>query len=277
MATQEEKTLYNHRLEKYQQEIDRLLTREKSVLSLAKKDEATGSYKLLILAEDMIYLATIYMAKQKLSVAILKSKNEDALNEARKALYKSIIYLEEVVSNEIDVPFSDYKDKLAKIENFSLKDRYYLIKKLGLAIDLVLDAYGDNTKWRWSFVELKARFATVAKNIVDLKDATENGLDPHSPDYETAVFHLRLAKKLLLQAADQYREKYEMATGESTSEDFLRAITYLNALRRLHLILNERSDAEEIKHKIDIWQAKLESDAKKRKEKQRRRAIGAAT
>lgn len=269
MATQEQKALYSTRLEKYQNEIERLLTREKSIISLAKKDETTASYKLLVLVEDMIYLSTLYMAKQKLSLTILKSKNEDSLNDARKTLYKSIIYLEDIVSDYIDAPFSDYKDMVARIQSVSLKERYYLIRKLGLALDMLIDAYGDNTKWRWSFVELQARFASVAKNIVDMKDLIERGLDPYSPDYETAVFHMRLTKELLLQAANQYREKYEMATSASTSEDFRRAVMYLNALRRLHIILKEQSEAEEIKRKIDIWQEKLEKDAKRREQRRR--------
>lgn len=270
MITAEEKARYTDRLEKYQSEIDRLISREKTILSLVKKDEVTAAYQYLVLAEDMICLATMHLAKHKLSLTLLKSKNEVSLNDARKALYKSIIYLENIVTDLIDAPFSDYKDKVARIANIDLKERYYLIRKLGLAIDMVVDAYGDNTKWRWSFVELQGRFATISKNIIDLKDTTENGLDPHSPDYETAVFHLRLTKKLLQQAADQYREKYEIATGGSASDDFKRAITYLNALRRLHLILNEHNDADEVKRKVGIWQEKLEKDAKKREERRKR-------
>ncbi|MEL3908076.1 MAG: hypothetical protein P1P64_03545 [Treponemataceae bacterium] len=267
MATAEGKVLYNKRLEKIQSEIDKLLAREETILTLAKKDDATSAYKLLVLVEDMIYLATMYLAKHKLSVTLLKSKNEASLNEARKTLYKSVIYLEDITTDYIDAPFSDYKEKLARIANISLTERYYLMRKLGLAIDMVIDAYGDNTKWRWSFVELQARFATISKNIIDLKDTIENGLDPRSDDYETAVFHLRLTKKLLSQAADQYREKYEIATSGTTSEDFKHAITYLNALRRLYLILSERNEAEEVKRKIDIWQEKLEKDAIRRKKK----------
>lgn len=270
MAKQEEKELYDKRVEKYQTEIKRLVARESSILSLAKKDEITGAYKLLVLVEDMVYLSTLYIAKQKLSVSLLKSKNENSLNEARKTLYKSIIYLENILSDYIDAPFSDYKDMVAKIENVSLKERYYLIRKLGLALDILIDAYGDNTKWRWSFVEMQGRFATISKNILDLKNVTEVILNPHSKDYETAVFHMRLTKKLLQKAADQYREKYEMATSETSSEDFKRAILYLSALRRLHLILKESSEAEEVKRKIDIWQDKMEKDAHNREKRRKK-------
>ena len=130
-------------------------------------------------------------------------------------------------------------------------------------IDLVIRAYSDNTKWKWSFVELQGRYATVAKNILDLKDTAETGFDPRSPDYESTMFHLKLVKKLLLQAADQYRARYETAT--SSIEDFRLAIQYLEAARRMHILLNERSAAEEVKRQIGIWADKMEKDLQKRK------------
>lgn len=130
-------------------------------------------------------------------------------------------------------------------------------------IDLVIRAYSGNTKWKWSFVELQGRYATVAKNILDLKDSAETGFNPHSPDYESTMFHLKLVKKLLLQAADQYRARYEMAT--SSIEDFRFAIQYLSAAYRIHMLLNERSSAEEIKRQIGIWTDKMEKDLQKRK------------
>ncbi|PIE97990.1 MAG: hypothetical protein CR988_05040 [Treponema sp.] len=265
MATDIDKELYTKRLQPYQDEIKAILAREKTMGKMIKKDDSGSGYKRLVLAEDMIYLATLYLAKQRLSIKILKRKNEDSLNEARKALYKAIIQLEEIVTDYVDVPFSDYAEQVSHIKNLTPKQRFYLMRKLGLAINLVTNAYGENTKWKWSFVELLARYATISKNILDLKDVTENGLNPQSPDYEVAILHLRLTKKLLQKAADQYREKYELATSSGTSEDFRRAINYLKALRRLHLILNERNEAEEVKRKAEIWHDKMEKDSKKRR------------
>ena len=134
-----------------------------------------------------------------------------------------------------------------------------------MIIDLVIRAYGDNTKWKWTFVEIQGRFATVAKNILDLKDSTAVGFDPRSPDYESTMFHLKMTKKLLLQAADKYRARYEMAT--SSIEDFRLAIQYLSAARRIHLLLNERADAEDVKRQIDIWTDKMEKDLQRQKGK----------
>jgi hypothetical protein len=260
-VTDEARQTYGERVATYQQQIDALLIREKNMLMMIEQDSTGASYKRLMLTDEMLYLTTLYLSKHYLSVSILGVKNEDALNDARKTLYKAVIYLEETVSNFIDVPYSDYEGKTDEIKNLPESKRYYLIRKLGLAIRMVVDAYGDNTKWRWTFVELEARFATVAKNIIDLKTASKDGLDPHSAEYDDTVYHLRLVKRLLQQAADRYREKYELSTGRI--DDFRLGINYLLALRRIHLILNERNEAEDIKKKADVWKDKMEKDHKK--------------
>ena len=110
------------------------------------------------------------------------------------------------------------------------------------------------------FVELEA-FCRCCEEYSDLKSASKNGLDPHSPEYDDTVYHLRLVKRLLQQAADRYREKYELSTGRM--DDFRLAINYLLALRRIHIILGETAEAEEMKRKAEIWKEKMEKDHKK--------------
>jgi hypothetical protein len=134
---------------------------------------------------------------------------------------------------------------------------------MGLTIDMLQQAYGDNSKWRWTFVELEGRFATVAKNILDLRNVVVNS-SPESDYYDSTVYHLRLIKKLLAQSADRYREKYELSTSQMS--DFRTGILFLAALRRLHIILAESEEAESIKKKWTIWKTKLETDLKKQEE-----------
>ena len=261
----ENNELYEKKLRYYQKEIDQVLKQEKLIIDLAAKEPEGIAYKKIMLVDEMIYMVTLYLAKFQVASLFLNGKNETILNEARKTIYKAIIYLEEIVSNFIDAPFSDYEEKVHRIEHVPQKQRFYLIRKLGLVIELVIRAYGDNTKWKWTFVEIQGRFATVAKNILDLKDSAATGFDPHSPDYETTMFHLKLVKRLLLQAAEKYRERYETST--SSIEDFRFAIQYLSAVRRIHVLLNERNDAEAVKRQIDIWTEKMEKDLQRRKGK----------
>ncbi|MDR1239762.1 MAG: hypothetical protein LBK27_06585 [Treponema sp.] len=263
----EERHKYFERIKPYKEAADKILKGEQSVLMEIKKDHGGAAFKRLTLVDEMLNLTSNYMVLNGISQSVLKVKNEDALNDGRKSLYKSVIYLEEIVSNYVDAPFSDYEEKLAEIESVDAARRYLLVRKLGLAIQMLEEAYGDNTKWKWSFVELEGRFAAAAKNIIDLRNAVAN-TDPRSPEYEPTVYHLRLVKKLLMQAADRYREKYELSTNRV--DDFKQGINFLAALRRFHIVLGDRDEAETVKKKFDIWSAKLESDLKKQEEMRKR-------
>jgi hypothetical protein len=259
----EERHQYFQKIHAYKTMIGEILKREQAILLVIRKNPAGAAFKRLALVDDMLNLASYYIILSCVSQSMLKVKNEDALNDGRKSLYKSVIYLEEVVSNYVDAAFSEYEEKLAALETVNAAQRYLLIRKMGLAIALLENAYGDNTKWRWSFVELEGRYAAVAKNIFDLKSAVSN-TDPRSPNYEPTVYHLRMIKKLLMQAADRYREKYELSTNRV--DDFKVGITFLGALRRIHVLMGDRDEAEMVKKKQEIWSSKLEADIKKQEE-----------
>jgi hypothetical protein len=255
-----ERSQYQEKIKPYRDKIVEIGAKEKSILLSIQKDPSGAAFRRLTLVDEMLNLASYQMIVSLVSQMRLKVKEENVLNDGRKSLYKSIIYLEEVVSNYVDVPYADYEDKLAEIASMDAASRYRLVRKMGFTIELLENAYGDNTKWRWAFVELEGRFAAAAKNIIDLKNAVAN-TDPRSPNYEPTVFHLRMIKKLLNLAADRYREKYELSTNRI--DDFKQGINFLGSLRRLHVLLGDREDAETIKKKQEIWAAKLETDIKR--------------
>lgn len=263
----EDKSQYQEKIKPFKAIINSMLTQEKTILAVIKKEKEKAVFKRLSLVDGMLNLTSNYIILNGVSQAMLKVKNEEALNEGRKSLYKSIIYLEEVVSGFVDAAYTDYEDKLVMIESVDAARRYLLIRKMGFTLGLLENAYGDNTKWRWAFVEMEGRYAAVAKNIFNLKAAVAN-TDPRSPDYEPTVYHLRLIKKLLMQAADRYREKYELSTNRM--DDFKVGIHFLNALRRIHSLMGERDEAETVKKKLDIWTTKLETDMRKQEEAAKR-------
>lgn len=256
----ESRQLFTTKMQPYKELVQNSFEKEKNILNLIAKDSSGTAYKKILLCEEMIYVATLYMAINNLSVVLLETKNTDSLNEARKALYKAIIYLEEIVTNIVDAPFSEYEDNLSEITNMPLEKRFLLTRKLGLAIRLLIDGYGDNTKWKWAFVELEGRFATVAKNMLNMKEAVKTYFDPRSSDFDNTVYYLRLIKRLLNQSALSYRDRYELSTRRI--DDIRLAINYLLSLRRLHMLLNEKNEAEELKKKIIVWKSKMENDQK---------------
>ncbi|MEI8094083.1 MAG: hypothetical protein WCG80_07725 [Spirochaetales bacterium] len=245
----------------YKKTIEDSETRESLILGVLEKDPTGAEYKRLRLADENLNLLSYFVLMNTLSVNLLGVKNEAYLNNARKLCYKVVIYLEQVVSNLIDVPFGDYEEKIALISSFDATQRWELINKMGFSIQLVMEGYGDNTKWKWTFVELEARFATVVKNLLNLKTLFRD-MDPGAESYAVKMAHLALARKLLDQAANRYREKYELST--LRFDDFRLAIKYLGALRLLSIAINRSQDAEAIKKKMDIWTQKLENDLKRK-------------
>ena len=141
--TNEDRELFKKESKQYEDLIKAELDKEKEMLTTMKGDAVGVEYKKLILAEQMIYIATLYNAINTASVKILEVKNNDALNEGRKILYKALIYLEEVVTNIVNVAPSEVSDKMEAIANTPLEKRYFLVRKLGLAIQMIIDAFGD--------------------------------------------------------------------------------------------------------------------------------------
>jgi len=261
--SEQDRLAYHEKIKAYLIMNKSLLKSETELLAQIKTNPPDAALKKITLVDEMLNLVSGYIAINGVSMAVLKVKNEEALNDGRKAMYKAVIYLEEIVSNFIDAAFSEYDEKLAEIESFDQNQRYLLVRKMGLAIDILQYAYGDNSKWRWTFVDLEGRFATVTKNLLDLRNALANS-SSDSPYYESTVYHLRLAKELLSRAASRYRDKYELSTQQVL--DFKMGIQFLSALKRLHVVLAESDEAEDIKKKLTIWSTKLESDIKKQEE-----------
>ena len=217
--------------------------------------------KKIALAEQMIYLATVQMSINNISVEMLEVKNNDILNDARKSLYKAIIYLEDVVSNTVDCPYSDIESKILPIKEVSITRRLDIIRKLGLALDLLVDAFGENSKWKKSFVEMRGRHAVVAKNLVDMKQAVKDYFDHNSPVYEDTILYVRLIRELLSKCANDYRDRYELAS--KRVDDMRMAVNLLIALRRIAMVMNDSEESENIRKKALAWKTKMESDEKK--------------
>lgn len=258
--SEETRLHFNETILPYKSKITAVLQKEKTMLNGMHKGDIDYENKKLLLCEDMIYIATLYMAQNSLSLKLMEVKNNDALNDARKILYKAIIYLEDIVTNMIDCSFSDLFPYYEKIKSISISRRYMIIRKLGLSIAMLKDAFGDNSKWKWSFVELEGRFSTVTKNLIDMKSAVKDYFDPNSNDYETTVLYIRLVTKLLNDSANAYRDKYELSTRRI--DDMRNGIKYLLALRKLHISLGNVDSAEEIKKKAMVWKDKMDADAK---------------
>ncbi len=259
----EAKKIYSEKVRIYKQEIDQIRQREKGLLQVLEKSGKAEQFQRINLAEDRLNLASRYLLLNRISVAMLGIKNEAFLNDARKSCYESIIHLEKIVTDAIDVPFSDLQERWESIENISEPNRYSFMCKLGFTIDSVTEDFGENTKWKWSFVDLGGRYAVVFKNFINFKTLL-SGMDPRVPHYQVRVNMLNRVKQLLIKSADDFRLKYELSTNRM--DDFKTAITFLSALRRIYIVLGEIPELEKIKKKLELWKHKMEDDERNKME-----------
>jgi len=265
--SEEARRRYAEYIQDYKNAIETVLAKEKTLKDVIARGEAGANYQKLALADDNLNIVANFLLMSSLSLSFLGVKNEAFLNEARKCIYKSIIYLEEIVSAYIDAPFSDYEPGLETISAFSDESRYNLVRKMGFTIESLEEGFGENSKWKWSFVEMEGRFSAVTKNMLNLKTFIA-GMDPRADGYSARMAHLTLARELLQQAADRYREKYELST--MRIDDIKAGINFLTAVRRLHIVLGETDQADVVKKKAEIWRAKMENDLKKIEEASKR-------
>lgn len=231
-----------------------------NVNRLAREAEASATKNLSILkiVDEKVNMVSRLMVIHKLYDTTV---TRDELDEARNLFYEVLIHLESIVSRTMDGPFSEYEEGLATIGDYTDEERFNLVRKIGFAIDSLMDAYRSDTKWKWSFVDMNMRLAVIAKNLLNLRTFVTE-MDPRVDGYETRMMHLALAKELLTQAANNYREKYELSKTQNVN-DMKVGIHLLLALRRLHVALGEADQADTIKRKAQIWQAKLNDDLKK--------------
>ena len=258
-VSEEARTKYFEKVKQYKRQIELSLQQEGKIKSVINSGEGAVEYQKISLAEENMTILSNFILMNELSLGLLGIKNENYLNDARKTCYKTIIYLEEVFSDFIDAPYGDYSEKLEKVADYPDNDRFRLIRLLGLSIQRVKDGFGENSKWKWSIIELEARLSTLSKNVIDLKKFVP-GMDPRSEGFRERVEHFRLTCRLLQAAADNYRMKYELST--SRIDDFKAAINYLAALKRFYTLTNQKREIEELKKKIDIWKAKMDADLK---------------
>ncbi|WP_300369713.1 hypothetical protein [Brachyspira sp.] len=231
-----------------------LLTLEDDFEIANKKIEAAVLY-----IQASSFVATIcYIAIEHIDV-----RSDNQLNDGRRYINKAIMLLEEVFGNHTDNSLSlneemheYFKDKLSD------EWRYKFICSFGYIIDYFKYCYGENSKWLQNFIEIEARFAVIAKNIIDFKSYIKE-LSPEIEGYKFRVKLMELVKKLLAAAAEHYRTKYELQ--DKRLDDMKMALNIIASLRRIHVYLNEMEESEEKKKMYDLWKKKMDADIKKMK------------
>jgi hypothetical protein len=267
--TQDQREIYQQKVKLYKNKIEELGKEVKKLNLEFVRDSRLEPGNRFKIAGLILNSVSMYCVMNEISVFLMQVKNTAFLEKARQQLYESIINIEKVVSTLCDAPYSEYSERTAKLAEISDKAKLGYIKKLGYCIDLVKTNFGENTKWKWSFVEIGARFSVISKNMLDLKRFQKLD-DPRQEGFQERRRHLFFMQKLLQEASDGYREKFELSTKDI--EDLKKAIDFQKALMRLAQLTGDNARVENCKKQVDVWNTLLEKHEKQVDEQKKKRS-----
>ncbi len=267
----ENKKKYNESIKGYRVHIEELeqsiKTFEKDIL---EKNEGFNNYRKFIIANQNLKIIDLFCEMSELSMSLIGIKNETYLNKARKKIYEVLIKVEEIISHHIDMPLTENEDALLSVDKIDPKRKIIFLDKIKQSIEKVITGFGENSKWKWSFVEMEGRYATITKNIINYKQCQASN-DPREPFYSELKKLIERAKDELQFASKRYREKYELTTREP--EDIKKSILLLRALRRIHIMFSNPEAATHTKRTIELYTKQMEDGIQqKEREAKKKRA-----
>ena len=167
-VTNEQRVKYQEHIAFYKKKIEELEKEIKTLkLQVLKEPAEVASYTQIKIAKLLLQEIGIYTAMNEVSVDFLEVKNTLFLDKARQFISDVIINLNKIVTNYLDVPFSDYEKELALLSEMSDEDKYKLICQIGYCSDIIKNNFGENSKWKWAFLDTDSKFAILA-NFINL-------------------------------------------------------------------------------------------------------------
>ncbi|OHD66218.1 MAG: hypothetical protein A2176_06275 [Spirochaetes bacterium RBG_13_51_14] len=254
-----EKAAYNDEIKDIKREVEQIKRSLSEAAVKKKKHPAIRSYYSIEQASWEMDAIDNFLKMNDLSIEMLGIKNTNFLENARKEFYKVLQYMEEVVGNDVDRTLKENDEYLAAINRLNPGQILNFIQRLHRILDNLMHKFGQDSKWKWSFVELQARVAIITKNITSFSEVAKLR-DPRSDFFYERRDLMQLCKESLTEAARQFRTKYEMAG--KARDDLKRSIEYLSSLRKIHVLFGEDTEATKLKNIIDAAKMALEADDK---------------
>lgn len=272
----EKKEAYNAVVKDIKEQVDITEKRAQKLEREAMRDKELPSlYKRIAACSVFMDTVLLYCKMNEYSLQIMDIRNDLYLTNARKNIYQAIKMLETIVGVFVDTSLTDNADILARLTELTPKRLLHLLKKIEYSIALVEYAEGENSKWKWNFVEMYGKFAALTKNLINFKELVPKLYDPMYPYYQEVNELIALSKKAIEKGGQKYRTKYELSTRDVS--DMNKGIDLLNLLVRIYIILNEQEIAQESKMTIEKWKSKLETDLRKKEEESKTAKRQAAT
>ena len=186
--TKEQTAAYIENLKEFKAYIEDLKKEVSLYKAQMKKNtnKAMDPYYQMALVLNSIKLINTFVGMNEVSLITRNLKAEEQLNYARKEIYAVLSAMEKVVGNDHENGLDENRELLDKITEINPLQRLHFLKSFRKSIANVIDAYGQGSKWRWSWPEIYFKLAVLAKNFFDFcAFERENDLSPLNPEPRT--------------------------------------------------------------------------------------------
>jgi len=256
-----QKAAYNDEIKTLKAEgenLDRLI---KEVLLKKRKNEKLEPYYNLEIVNYLLNSIELNLKTNDLSINMLGIKNNKSLDAAKSSFSKILQLMKDNFGDEVDrESLKENEEHLAKVGKLNARQILDLVNKINEVFFSLKNSLGEDSKWKWLFVELQAKVAIMNRNLINFSDI-QKYRDPRMEFFHDRREHLRLAKESLEEAAKLYRTKYELSA--KSREDLKKSIEYLEALRKIHITMGESTESDKLKTTIDAARLTLEAGDKK--------------
>jgi hypothetical protein len=260
-----EKTAFNDEVKPLKHEVEDIKKAVNEISIKKRKHKKLEGYYNIEGTLLLIKSLNINCRMSNISLKMLGIRNNKLLDNGKSDLSKILQFLGETVGTDVDRSLRENDEYLEKIALLTPEHNLNLLRDLLTSYQNLKTSYGDDSKWKWLFVELYAKIAVIVKNMTNFSDIAKLR-DPRTDYYRERKEMMDLCKDCLSEAARQYRTKYELSG--KAREDLQRTIDLLSAQRKIHVLFGEDAEANKLKTTIDANRQALESgDTNKKKKK----------
>ncbi len=251
---------YQEKIREERKQITDYVNESKTFKRKARDNPKLSPYYSLGIIGNLLKECGLYLQMSEQSQNMLGIRNVGFLDSVRKNIHKIFAEMDLVVSLVVGERILDRKEELEKISAFTLQQKWNLIQSIHRTITFLINAYGETTKWKWSFPDLWVKMALSSKSLFDFM-AFQKIRDPRHPDYELLQTYMAFIKEKLFFAATEYINKFHLST--KSMNDVSYAIRLLEELYQICNLIGDSTLASKCKSGIDSYQSLLQSEDKK--------------
>ena len=269
----ETKSEYNSLIAEHRKELSDFDKKLSVLKKRVQKEKKLASLFRVGIISTLIRQTELRLKMNGLSEQMMELKNSNFLDSAKKDLSSIFSNLEAMVTLRTNESFNFNRDMLDQLKPFNPRQRLNMLKHIKSVLKNLIHAYGESTKWKWSFPEMWAKLAAASKNLFDFREYQKTK-DPRMEFYYDLQEFLEMVKDLLFLAAGENANKFRLST--KSPADMLVAVRLLEDLRRIASLTGDQELVKKSKAGIDSYRASVEAEEKakekaKEKEKEKKR------